>query len=211
MHCFWANAKTWYQLPNKVEQAKHENFFKTTKCCQGKNYSKLNFCIHLILSSMYSIGPPNRLFSIATKRWLESRLCSNMLDLLIELLWSITLSAPSFGRYWKQLIQSPYGNVPSISCFRFTRIDWKDSIKGPFHLLFRQSSNKVIHPLFMKRASLNKKRIDYPSINIDIFRHAKRFYVVVFTKLIFLESLKKFWESPHPIYKNYLRGRVKTI
>ena len=27
---------------------------------------------------------------------------------MLELLWSKTLSAPSFGHYWKQLIRSPY-------------------------------------------------------------------------------------------------------
>ena len=31
-----------------------------------------------------------------------------MIELLFELLWSKTLSAPSFGRYWKQPIGSPY-------------------------------------------------------------------------------------------------------
>ena len=31
-----------------------------------------------------------------------------MLDLLLELLWSKTLSAPSFGRYCKQLVGNPY-------------------------------------------------------------------------------------------------------
>ena len=31
-----------------------------------------------------------------------------MLELLLELLWSKTLTAPSFGRYWKQPILRPY-------------------------------------------------------------------------------------------------------
>ena len=31
-----------------------------------------------------------------------------MLELLLELLWSKTFSAPSFGRYWKWRIRSPY-------------------------------------------------------------------------------------------------------
>ena len=31
-----------------------------------------------------------------------------MLELLLELLWSKTLSAPSFGHYWKQPIWRPY-------------------------------------------------------------------------------------------------------
>ena len=31
-----------------------------------------------------------------------------MLELLLELLWSKTLSAPSFSHYWKQLIGRPY-------------------------------------------------------------------------------------------------------
>ena len=35
-------------------------------------------------------------------------LCSNMLELLLEFLWSKTLSVPSFSRCWKQLIGRPY-------------------------------------------------------------------------------------------------------
>ena len=46
-----------------------------------------------------------------------------MLELLLELLWSKTISAPSFGRYWKQLIRSPYW---SCCWFLFYMVDESD-------------------------------------------------------------------------------------
>ena len=42
-----------------------------------------------------------------------------MFELLVEFLWSKTLSAPSFGRYWKQPIGSPYSIYRKFVCFNF--------------------------------------------------------------------------------------------
>ena len=51
---------------------------------------------------------------------------------MIELLWSKTLSAPSFGRYWKQLIESPYHHKSAIF---YTISDWFLSNNLYFHAL----------------------------------------------------------------------------
>ena len=40
-------------------------------------------------------------------------LCNKILELLLDSLCSKTLSAPSFGHYWKQLIGSPYWSTAS--------------------------------------------------------------------------------------------------
>ena len=44
---------------------------------------------------------------IKSDQGLRIGLCSNMLEFLLEFLWRKTLSAPSFGRYWKHPIGSP--------------------------------------------------------------------------------------------------------
>ena len=46
-------------------------------------------------------------------------LCSNMLELLLEFLWSKTLSAASFGRYWGGKQEFSYGSVYHNDSKRF--------------------------------------------------------------------------------------------
>ena len=38
------------------------------------------------------------------------------------------------------------------------------------------------------------------SLNIDVFRHAEKLYLVIFTKCNLSDSLKKFFETPHEMH-----------
>ena len=62
------------------------------------------------MESSSSIGTQNQLFSIAAKRWRWERFCSNMLELLLELLWGKTLSAPSMSAIENNRLEGPINN-----------------------------------------------------------------------------------------------------
>ena len=71
--------------------------------------------LELILSSMFyiccRIDNDNQLFSKVAKRWRWEYFSSWMSTEFVCILPRNSLSAPSFGRYWKQLIRSPYWKV----------------------------------------------------------------------------------------------------
>ena len=95
---------------------------------------------------------------------------------MLELLWSKTLSVPSFGSYWKQLIGRPYSNVIEFS-FIQPSLSWLQNVgKGGeiFNFHVKKNERKTVPFSSEKRRDKWQKLID-PVLSDQISRFFPRF------------------------------------